>query len=429
MKTFLIGYIIIINFGGFLLMGIDKWKARTGRWRIAEKTLFIVALLGGSIGSIVGMYFFRHKTKHLSFTIGLPTILVLQLLAVILIFIFHQERLESPSSAVNRELELIQNLDETTIQNFISYESLMSAPAASADVGPETTEAVDLFFKNFDYHIHSENITDDTAVVSVEIINIDTRSLARDLCRSLTAANINISQDQSGPYSLNDYFSLLRNTLSENTYDLTATTAYFNLVRENNIWVIQSDDTLENELVSGFISWINDPMLLTPQEVLTFYLEEFSSLTAQDWVNYLDIQDIFSTYSEKYYAAVDSAYMEKIAEFFDYEIKDCTIDGTSAGADISITSVDMTHVLDVYKSSLLLYAHSTEPLRSDNEQQSDASAQYLLQALQEDAVPASYDVTVTLINDGNAWQLDIDDSLTNAFLGDITSAMETFRAS
>lgn len=84
MKYFAI-YLLIVNAIGFLLMLIDKRKAIRRRWRIREKTLFLTAAIGGSIGSIMGMYTFRHKTKHLQFTLGMPAILIVQL---ILAFVF-----------------------------------------------------------------------------------------------------------------------------------------------------------------------------------------------------------------------------------------------------------------------------------------------------------------------------------------------------
>ena len=84
MKYFAI-YLLIVNAAGFLLMLIDKRKAIRHRWRIPEKTLFLTAAIGGSVGSIMGMYTFRHKTKHLQFTLGMPAILIAQL---ILAFIF-----------------------------------------------------------------------------------------------------------------------------------------------------------------------------------------------------------------------------------------------------------------------------------------------------------------------------------------------------
>ena len=77
-KYFII-YLIIINLIAFIAMYLDKRKARYGKWRIPEQTLFILALIGGSIGAIAGMYTFRHKTKKLRFSIGFPMILILQI--------------------------------------------------------------------------------------------------------------------------------------------------------------------------------------------------------------------------------------------------------------------------------------------------------------------------------------------------------------
>ena len=77
--TILTIYLIFMNLLAFLLMGLDKEKARRNRWRIPEKTLFLSSILGGSIGAILGMQVFRHKTKHASFRIGMPCILIAQL--------------------------------------------------------------------------------------------------------------------------------------------------------------------------------------------------------------------------------------------------------------------------------------------------------------------------------------------------------------
>lgn len=75
-----ITYFLIINLCAFLLMGIDKRRAIRHKWRISEKSLFLSALLGGSIGSLLGMYLFHHKTKHWYFAYGIPFLLILQIL-------------------------------------------------------------------------------------------------------------------------------------------------------------------------------------------------------------------------------------------------------------------------------------------------------------------------------------------------------------
>ena len=72
-------YLLLINAAGFLLMLIDKHKARRGLWRISEATLMWTAALGGSVGSLLGMYTAHHKTRHPKFYIGVPALLVLQL--------------------------------------------------------------------------------------------------------------------------------------------------------------------------------------------------------------------------------------------------------------------------------------------------------------------------------------------------------------
>ena len=73
------GYLLLINIAGFLVMWYDKSKAKQHAWRVPEKVLFLSAILGGSIGSILGMRVFRHKTKHWYFVWGMPVILVIQL--------------------------------------------------------------------------------------------------------------------------------------------------------------------------------------------------------------------------------------------------------------------------------------------------------------------------------------------------------------
>ena len=78
-SAILYSYLIFINILAFLLMGLDKQKARRRKWRIPERTLFLSALLGGSLGAIFGMQLFRHKTKHAAFVIGMPCILAAQI--------------------------------------------------------------------------------------------------------------------------------------------------------------------------------------------------------------------------------------------------------------------------------------------------------------------------------------------------------------
>jgi uncharacterized membrane protein YsdA (DUF1294 family) len=81
----LLYYLIVINIVTFLVYGIDKWKAKQGSWRISEATLLILAVIGGSIGALLGMKIWHHKTMHKKFKYGLPLILLVQIALIYLL--------------------------------------------------------------------------------------------------------------------------------------------------------------------------------------------------------------------------------------------------------------------------------------------------------------------------------------------------------
>lgn len=82
MEKILIIYIIIINIITFSVFGIDKLKAVKDKWRIPEKVLFLLSIVGGSVGGLLGMYTFRHKTQKPAFRFGIPSILIVQIVLI-----------------------------------------------------------------------------------------------------------------------------------------------------------------------------------------------------------------------------------------------------------------------------------------------------------------------------------------------------------
>ena len=85
MANALLYYLIVINILTFAVYGIDKWKAKQDSWRISEATLLMLAVIGGTIGALLGMQVWRHKTMHLKFKYGLPLILLAQIALMYLI--------------------------------------------------------------------------------------------------------------------------------------------------------------------------------------------------------------------------------------------------------------------------------------------------------------------------------------------------------
>ena len=85
--TYIILYLTAVNLTGLIVMGIDKMRAKKRVWRIPESTLFVIALIGGSLGTTIGMHLFHHKTRHWYFVFGMPAILVIQI-AIVLILMY-----------------------------------------------------------------------------------------------------------------------------------------------------------------------------------------------------------------------------------------------------------------------------------------------------------------------------------------------------
>lgn len=85
MTKLILLYLLTVNAIGLLLMLGDKRMAQKKLWRIPESTLLMAAIIGGSVGCLIGMYTFRHKTRHLKFTLGVPAILIAQIVIVFLL--------------------------------------------------------------------------------------------------------------------------------------------------------------------------------------------------------------------------------------------------------------------------------------------------------------------------------------------------------
>ena len=332
----------------------------------------------------------------------------------------------TPQRVVKKELELIKELDEATIKAFISYEDMMNSSSKSSDIGTETTEAVKLFFKNFDYKIKGTTINDNSAVVRVDITNVDTHALARDVCLALVSQTAGADSDQE--MTLNSYFRLLRDVLSANTYDLITDEAKIELLHTDDGWFIQNTDQLEDDLVSGFITYLKDPYLVSPEEMITVVLEGLMEKTPEEWKAYLNMNDIFSTYSSNY-EQTDNALAEQLSKYVSYRILSVTEDkdSRSASATIRITSLDLESVLKRYQNLLMDYASTTESVRASSTELADETAVLLAQALDENTDTIDTEVKIDFTNNGSTWEMQLNEDFTNALLGNASAAIETFQ--
>ena len=428
---FFIGYLLVMNLTGFLSMIIDKRLAVKHARRISERALLVIAAAGGSIGSLCGMYLVRHKTLKRKFTVGIPAIIFVQAALIITLFAVHRRENTRPSAAVSTELDRILSLDDKTISNFIDYQILTGHEEASMEassLSPAAAEAVHLFFDDFSYKILDEREEDKEADVDVEIHILDTRTLAHDLRLSLASSSIDLNDTLSSTSEdLNDYFELLADTLRTHQYDSITTMAYFHLNRTDGKWIIDINEKLQDEIVGGFGTWLTDPDLVSPDEVLEIYLAKFGELDGDGWIRYFDMNDFFATGSTAS-SDLDKVYAQRISEDFAWKIGG--VEGLPNGSsmiDVEITSVDLPSVMQTYKDKLAAYGKTSESITSDTSTLIDKTASFLMDSFNENDARIVMPVTVTMTNEEGAWHLLVTPELTNAFLGDLESALEILR--
>ena len=422
----LIGYLILMNAAGFLSMFLDKRRARRGKYRISERFLFLIAALGGSAGSLAGMYLFRHKTRHKRFVIAMPVILFLQIVILMVAASSFHAQAGRPSSSVKEALDLVKEMDDETIRSFISYKAISDQQITDEDEDA-AYDAVRLFFERFHYEITDEQISGDKAKVTVRISNLDTHALAHDLCLQMTSQWIDIPNPSDEGTAFTGYFDMLRDTLETNQYDVVQTSADFSLSLQDHNWVLQMDQDARDQIMGGLSAWLKSPYILSPEEIISLYMQSFASLDTDGWIRYLGVNDLFATGSSKYGTRADQAFFEKITEFFDWELEECDTSRDRAHAKVLITSINMEDVLTAYHEKLLEYAGTTESITSGSEELSDTTALLLIEALNEKASSRQYHTEIDLINDGTTWQPEDVSSLINAFLGDLDTAMEVMR--
>ena len=330
----------------------------------------------------------------------------------------------SPKGVVRKELNLIKNLDEETIESFSSYKIFSESESLPAEIRQSALEAMKLFFQNFSYKIEDTNITKDQAVVTVSITNIDARTLANDLCRAIIADSLNhpAKAEQS---SVAFYSDLLKYLLTQNQYELKTTTLEIPLEKIEGIWTIISSSKLEDGLVGGLSSYMMDPDIVSAQELVEINLKHFQDMTPDQFLSYFGIDDIFST-SSSTADEIDLAFASQILDHLTYQIVSSNQTDSSAEVLVDITNLDLYSVLDSYKVALLAYAETADPILSTEQERNEKTALLLLESLQETDEVTTNTLSIQLKNTGLIWEIQNTSELTEAILGNITEASSAF---
>jgi uncharacterized membrane protein YsdA (DUF1294 family) len=425
----IITYLLLINIAGFAAFGIDKYKAVHHRWRIRESVLFLFAILGGGVGCLAGMYLFRHKTRHLSFTIGIPVILIAELA----VFIFLYMKIEndapythSPQKVVQHELSLLQSADTDTLDNYISYPDLFPSEITDKTI-PDDIESIFInFFKSFSYKVEHVEENKDTAAVTVSLSTIDGQKLAREYSRQALIKQIQISANPSNvEYSLEDCYLLLGNVLKENDFPALTSEYTVHLSKNDKSWSIDSRTDLESALTGNFAYYVSDVNLFTPSEIVSIHLDTLKNFDSEQLSRYLALDSLFAGDTE-YKRTISKALASQMLTYLDYSVTSETIseDGAAAAVQASLTSCDCSSMMNSYQEQVMEYTNTAQALQDGINGRLTKSNDILVSCITNNTASITTPVTIQMSKDGANWKLEMSDEMSEALLGNISEAIQ-----
>ncbi|MCD7867062.1 MAG: hypothetical protein LUG62_02430 [Clostridiales bacterium] len=335
--------------------------------------------------------------------------------------------------AVKSELDLLKNLDSETVLKYISYQELFPDATENTELSDEIKEVFTLFFQDFDYKILKTTVDqeENTAEVSLRLTTLDAQTLAGDYMRAkleneILAASAGSGDTGDDTDSLADQYLLLGQLLRENTYDtaeIQCTVTLSNAgTSDSTQWEIQRSQTLENNLVGGFITYLSDPDILSAQDTLSVYLDTLGTMNEETMISYLGLEESLTT-SDSAKNAIAQALASQVHTYFAYEITDSTVEGYYATVTTEITTIDSDAIMEIYEAALDSYLDSSDAVIDGSTARYSKSHELLLQSINENTATTTAQATFHLINDGASWKLeDGSAELGNALFGSFVAA-------
>ncbi|NCB92529.1 MAG: DUF1294 domain-containing protein [Clostridia bacterium] len=425
---FLMIYLLLINFVGMAAFGIDKYKAVHKKWRIRESVLFLFAFLGGGIGCLAGMYLFRHKTKHRIFTIGIPVILVIELILGCAAYLYFDKKApyqQDPKKLVQHELSLLKTQDSDTLEKYISYQDVFPSEVTDKTI-PDDIESIFFnFFKSFSYKITDVTENDDTAQVSVSLTTLNGQELAREYSKQTLIKQIQISANPTNvDYSLEDCYLLLGTILNDNTLETETNEYTISLSCKDKIWSIDSPTDLESALTGNFAYYVSDVNLFSPSEIVSIHLDTLKNFDSEQLNRYLALDSLFSG-DEEYKRKISKALASQLLTALDYTItsENLSSDRTTATVETELTSCDCHTMMSQYQAKVMEYTNTAQALQDGISGRLTKANDLLIESITDNTATITTPVTIHLENDGSNWKLEMSDEMSEALLGNISEAV------
>ena len=339
----------------------------------------------------------------------------------------------SAEKAIEKDLNLLKNLDSETTMKYISYQELFPDSDDNTELSDDIKEVFSLFFQNFDYKILdvSTDQNQETASAQLRLTTLDAQALARDfvsqsLQDEILKAASGDKNTEENENSLEQRYLRLHKLLKNNSYKTVDRNASIQLINHgsssNPNWEITHSYSLENDLVGGLITYLSDPDLVPPDETLGVYLKTLQEMDVQQMSNYLGLDSILNT-SDPAKNAIASALMEQFHSCFNYKITDTSVSGYLAEVQADLTTFDSDSILSQYEEELNTYLASADAVIDGSQKRYNKSHELLLDSIKNNTTTTTANATFHLTNDGVSWKLeDAGTELGNAIFGTLTAS-------
>lgn len=422
-------YLLNINIAGFILFGIDKLKAIHNKWRIRESTLILFALLGGSAGCLLGMRVFHHKTRHRLFTVGIPAILLIELLLGMGAWYYLKNQTpywQDPEKLVSHELSLLKKGDPDTVDQLLTYQDIFPTEDTDKPIPDEIAKIFTRYFTDFSYNIISVQTDDHTSRVTVALTTPDGLRIAREYSRQTIVKQIqNSAAPANVEFSLEDCYLLLGTVLENNTYDTVQSEYTIDLTFKDGAWTINSPKELSEAVTGEFSSHVSDADLFTPSEIVEIHLDTLKSFDIEQLNRYLALDNLFSGDAE-YKREISRALASQLLSYLDYKIysENITDNDTAATIEMELTSCDCSSMMKQYQEQVMAYTNTSQALQDGISGRLNTANRILVESISGNTASVTTPLTLHMRNDGTNWKMEMSDEMGEALLGNIGEAVE-----
>jgi len=329
----------------------------------------------------------------------------------------------TPKDIVAKELNYLVNGQAQTTAQKALLTSLFPADEKNEKTDLELAQTFDLFFKDFSYNITNSSIKDNKAIVDVDLTTIDANTLAKDfISQSIIKQIQGSTTPNSVTYSSNDYYHSLYLLLSSKNYPTIDSKCSINLTQTENGWQIDPHQHLDDHLTGGFVRAVSDPNLFTPEEIATIYLDTIKAFDKEQMNQFFSLDTLFSA-DDEYKRQISQSLTEQILKYFDYEILSSNTNGKTATVTADIISYDATSVIQNFSDQMATYTATSQALQDGIGGRLTKAYQVLTDCINQNTDTKTTQIILSLNNDGIIWELNLDEALGQAILGNVQEAL------